>query len=255
MKKQILTLILSAFAAFSIAQSATDFTAEDCNGVSYNLFSELDAGKVVVICWTMPCGACIPGALTTYNIVQSYEANYPGIVKMYIVDDFGNTPCSSINTWSNSNGMTRAAKFSDAVIAMSDYGIAGMPKIVVIGPDHQVYYNVNNAVEPNDLQAAINAALTPTGLHDVATTISNFNLYPNPAAKSAQIKFNLAQTTDIAIHLLSLDGKLVQEVYRGRGVAGENQIPVDMTAYSNGMYWIRISDGDKSRMISLMINH
>jgi len=57
MKKQILTftfLILNTFGL--IAQTnATDFTANDCDGVSHHLFSELDNGKVVVIAWVMPC--------------------------------------------------------------------------------------------------------------------------------------------------------------------------------------------------------
>lgn len=239
-----------------MTQTATDFTAEDCSGNSYNLFSDLDSGKVVAIVWTMPCGACISGALTTYNIVQSYEANYPDKVKMLVVDDFGNTPCTSINSWTNQNGLTRTTRFSNSAIAMSDYGIAGMPKVVVVGgTDHAVYYNVNHVVDPIALQDAINAALTTTAVKEVATTISSFEVNPNPATQTAQIKFTLQKNADIVLQLFNSEGQLVQDLYQGRCSKGENEIAIDVAGYSSGSYFVNINDGNKSHMIYLIVNH
>lgn len=56
MKKLLLAfsqLLLSGFMAFG-QTTATDFTVNDCGGTSHNLFTELDAGKVIVLCWPMP---------------------------------------------------------------------------------------------------------------------------------------------------------------------------------------------------------
>ena len=51
---------------------ATDFTTDDCNGVTHNLFDSLDAGNVIVIAWAMPCFSCIAPSLSAYSAVQSF---------------------------------------------------------------------------------------------------------------------------------------------------------------------------------------
>src|SRR6185436_4860235 len=114
----------------------------------HDLFAELDAGKVIVICWVMPCPACVNPALTTHNIVQTYQSTNPYKVIMYLVDDFANTTCTSLETWQNNTGVPDATPFSNSAINMNDYGGPGMPKIVVIGgPNHTVFYNTDYTVD------------------------------------------------------------------------------------------------------------
>ena len=132
MKLRIL-LLFSLLQTIAFAQTATDFTANDCDGTSHNLFTELNSGKVIVICWVMPCSACKGPALTTQNVVNSYLTSHPHTVYMYMCDDYANTTCTSLDSWRNNNGITSATLFSDAAINMADYGGNGMPKIVVIG--------------------------------------------------------------------------------------------------------------------------
>lgn len=254
MKRFILLFILCSWFLVSQAQTATDFTATDCNGNSYNLFSDLDAGKIVVITWTMPCGACVSGALTAYNIAQSYEANYPGKVKMLLVDDFGNTPCSAINTWGNSNGLTRAIRFSDASIRMNDYGIAGMPKTVAIAPDHSVIFNENHGVNPDSLQAAIDAVLTTTAIKNLHDIISTATVYPNPAVQKATVKLYLVKSTEIEISIYDLNGKELQIAFRGNCSSGENLLPIDLSKLSNGLYQVRIGNGESLKSLPLLIS-
>ena len=103
MKKTLLTVLLAAFAKFTFATFATDFTATDCASTSHNLFTELAAGKVVVITWVMPCGACITGASNASNAVIA--VGNPNVV-FYLVDDAGNTNCSSLNSWASTNSIT-----------------------------------------------------------------------------------------------------------------------------------------------------
>ena len=129
---------------FSVAQTATDFTVDDCNGTSNNLYSELDAGNVIVLCWVMPCGPCATGAGYAQDAAQSFASSHPGIVKFYLVDDFANSDCSYLNGWAGSYQLYPESSFSNSIISMNDYGGPGMPKVVVIGPDKQVYYNVKN---------------------------------------------------------------------------------------------------------------
>src|SRR6185436_8668613 len=132
MKKSVLLTALCMMHFAPFAQTAVDFTANDCDGNSHNLFSELNSGKVIVLCWVMPCGACTGPSLTTLNVVNSYSATNPNTVFMYIVDDYANTSCTSLDSWRNHEGLGSAKSFSNASINMADYGAAGMPKVVVI---------------------------------------------------------------------------------------------------------------------------
>ena len=79
------TLILIFATVFCNAQTATDFTADDCNGTTHNLYSELDAGNVVVLCWVI-----VVLASAWLNIQNRYNllTFHPGKVKYYIVDDY-----------------------------------------------------------------------------------------------------------------------------------------------------------------------
>ena len=55
MKQSLLVLLSLFISVLALPQTnATDFSVDDCNGEFHNLFTELDAGKVVVIAWVMP---------------------------------------------------------------------------------------------------------------------------------------------------------------------------------------------------------
>src|SRR5712671_2429145 len=188
MKKQLFTFIFAFITAAGFAQTAVNFNCSDCAAASHDLFTELDAGKVIVLVWVMPCSACVSASLTTYNVVQSYQSSNPNTVYMYLCDDYGNTACSSVNSWANTNGLTNAVRFSNASINMADYGSTGMPKIVVIGgTNHTVFYSANNTVNSNNLQGAINSALNATGVNEPGGSISSFSVFPNPAAAATEI--------------------------------------------------------------------
>ena len=112
MKKYILTSLIFLFlASFSFAQMATDFTTNDCNGVSHHLFDELDNGDIIVICWVMPCVPCATYAGYASDAVQSFVTSHPGRVKYYLADDYANTACSNIDAWADNYLLTTDASF------------------------------------------------------------------------------------------------------------------------------------------------
>jgi hypothetical protein len=157
MKNRLFALLTAVLMSNILnAQTAVNFTCKDCNDITHDLFTELDTGSIIVLCLVMPCGGCVAGSLTTYNVVESFKDAYPGKVFMYLCDDYADTNCASLTAWGNSNSLTNTIKFSDAKINMLDYGSTGMPKVVVLGnPEHKVYFNANNSVNPTDLQTAI----------------------------------------------------------------------------------------------------
>ena len=128
--------------------TATNWTANDCDGVSHTLFNTLDSGKIVVLTWIMPCGMCDAGAKQAYDAAQSFATSHPGKVAYYLIDDFGNTSCAQIATFATSNniGPANLTMFDNTGIPIDedDYGGSGMPHVAVIGPDHQIYFNKLN---------------------------------------------------------------------------------------------------------------
>ena len=232
---------------------ATDFTATDCNGVSHNLFSELDSGKIIVIAWVMPCGPCVTHALPAYVSALSYSTSHPGKVLFYMADDYANTDCSSLTSWATSNQMTESTVFSDASIKMTDYGSAGMPKAIVLGGnDHKVYFNEKEAnITTQGVNDAINQALG--GSNNIKEN-SNLKLhaYPNPANNTLYISYELNQKAELSYEIFNLSGLKVLKNKVTNSI-GEKTSEIDISKLSNGTYFLRITD-IKSEMIMFAIS-
>ncbi len=259
MKKILLVLLLISISSALLAQTATNFNCNDCSGVAHDLFTELDAGKVIVITWVMPCGACSGPALTAYNTVDSYQLANPGRVFFYLADDVGNTSCLTMNGWANSMSIPQNAyslRFSNAAIDMTDYGTAGMPKVVIIGgSSHTVFYNANNSVNAFAMQNAINLALSATGINENNNTISGLNIFPNPADKSSEIKFNLTKSISMNIDLFNLEGKKIESVFSGEMQSGGNSIVVNTSSLLSGMYLVKLNGDGYSSFMNLVVAH
>jgi len=241
------------------SQTATNFTCNDCSGGSHDLFTELDAGKVIVLCWVMPCSACIPASKTTYNVVTSYQTTNPDRVFYYLVDDFGDTPCSSLNSWANTNNIsesTYSKRFVNTAINMTDYGSTGMPKIVVIGgASHTVYYNVNSSVIATNLQTAIDNALAATsGIENNNSDLFNVSLSPVPSNNQTTLSVNLKSISNVKVEIYNVVGKKVSDVYNSQLKSGDNKLNINTFDFNNGMYFVKVSVADKIKTIKLIVS-
>lgn len=253
-----LFLILSLGAVQLKAQTAIDFTCNDCSGVSHNLFNELDSGKVIVLVWVMPCGACSGPATTAYSTVQGFQSAYPNRVFYYLVDDYANTTCSALNSWANGLGVTQNAwsmRFSNASINMMDYGSTGMPKVVVVGgAGHSVYYNANNSISQTALQNAITTALTSTGLAETLES-TGLTVFPNPASSIINLSYTLNRTVPITISLMDLQGKTIAQLLKTHQAAGKNDFSFSTQDIPDGSYIVKVNDGTEEFVRSIAVRH
>jgi hypothetical protein len=258
MKKIIFFLVTVLFSLQVSAQTATNFNCNDCDGVNVDLFSKLDSGKVVVICWVMPCSTCIPASKTSYNVAQSFHATYPGRVLFYLCDDYANTSCSSLNSWANSNSIPSSAsslRFSNTVIDMTHYGSTGMPKIVVVGgADHKVLYNANGSVNATDLQSAINAGLNASAIHESDMLSSTLTIFPNPVTDALNLSFTIQESSTVNVEIYNNIG---QKVYNKVVTynSGVNNEVINTTKFANGNYFVKISNTDKSKTQQFTVSH
>ncbi len=252
------TFIAAAFtlAGAANAQTAVNFVGADCAGNNHDLFAELDAGKVIVVSWVMPCSSCLGPSLTAYNIVQSYASSNPGQVIMYVVDDYANTSCTSLSSWVNNNNMPNTTKFVDASFSMTGYGSPGMPKIVVLGGGtaHTVFFNQNNtaAGDATGIQNAIDAALA-TGVSDAPNPFASVNVFPNPAGEATSVFITLDKAANVKVDIIDQLGRDVMTVFAGPMAAGENKTTFSVATLPEGMYFLRIGAGEQARVVKLFV--
>jgi len=239
MKKILLTAFAGLTLTFGYALNATDFTANDCSSVSHNLFTELAAGKVVVITWVMPCSACITSASTAANTVIAM--GNPNVV-FYLVDDYANTNCATLNSWASTNSIVANATFSNSTIDMTDYGTTGMPKTIVIGTSGFVTYNVNGTVSQTALQNAINNGLT--GVKENSNMNIGLDLFPNPAQSKTTVSFELSKSIDIEISAYNVVGEKTLLVANKNFGAGVHSVEINVADLAKGVYMIEIKSDE-----------
>lgn len=257
--KKIFFLLLAGFTFTngSSQTTATNFTGNDCAGNPHDFFAELDAGKVIVLDWVMPCATCIGPSISAYNIAQGYQSSHPGRVLFYMVDDYANTSCSSLNGWATTNSMPNSVRFVNAAIDMLDYGSTGMPKIVVLGgTSHTIFYNANNSINTSTLTSAINSALAATtGIGENDNNIGSVALFPNPADSKTWISYSLTNNSDVKADIYNLVGEKITSVSYGKQSTGPNTISIDCSELSSGTYFVKLIAGTAEKTIKLSVSH
>ncbi len=258
MKKLILSSAFLLLVCITFGQTtATNFVSNDCNGTSHNLFSELDAGKIIVLAWVMPCTSCITDPVSAYTEVQGYATSHPGKVLFYLLDDYGNTSCTSLSAWANTYAMTNSTNFSDNHISMTDYGTPGMPKIVVLGgSNHQVYFNQNSS--SSGVKAAIDQAIAdnPVGVAENVNTNIAINTFPNPANNVLNVEFTLTQKSVVNMEVINLVGANVMNVTNEPlNKKGTHNAQIDVSALTNGVYFLKITTPEGASMTKFVVSH
>ncbi|MFZ4402114.1 MAG: T9SS type A sorting domain-containing protein [Bacteroidales bacterium] len=258
MKKIIFIIATVISSVLVTAQIAPNFNSNDCNGTNYDLYAQLDAGKVIVVCWVMPCSSCISGAKTSYNVVQSFQTSNPNKVFYYLCDDYGDTPCASINSWANSNSIPASAsslRFSNSAISMSNYGSIGMPKITVIGgSSHSIFYNVNGTVVGTELQTAISNALNANGVEENDNITSEIKIFSNPVNSNLNLSFSIEIQSLVTIEMYDILGKKVYSNAE-KFNKGLNKMDINTNKLNNGIYFIKLSDTYRSRTLKFNVSH
>lgn len=249
MKKIVFTLAaLCSMTAVHAQTTAPDFTATDCSSTSHSLYTELNAGKVVVITWVMPCGSCVNGGKAAQNAVQSFATSNPGKVVYWMIDDFGDTPCPSLSSWASSNGITAPVLFGNAgnQADENDFGGTGMPHVVVIAPDKTILLNKKNgaANDETGIKSAISQAIA---LNVAEIDAKQITIAPNPATNEVRIAYDKAIT---AIKVVTPMGQTVAEHnYTSRTLNPS----INLSGLATGIYKVLITDIEGKRGIAQIV--
>ncbi len=246
--------MLLAAMSVNAQTTAVNWTASDCNGINHTLFTELDAGKVIVFVWVMPCGSCINPSKTAYNVVQTFASSYPGKVLYYLADDLGDASCSTLTGWVTTNSIGSTGNmtiFSNAgnVINESDFGGSGMPHVIVMGgPGHQIYFN-KKGTAADDNTGINNAIVSAIGATAISSMPVNEELlvFPNPVMQTFTV------TGDKEIRKISVIGTNGKAIKSESYPSGRKAPEVDLSACAAGLYFVEITATDGSKNIQKLV--
>ena len=185
-----LTLLLSLFVSTSvIAQTASNFIITDIDGHSRDLFSELDAGNVVVLkFFTNWCSICNNTADEVVSVYNGYQTNEDPVV-FWALDRDPNETNAHATTYRNNNSIPFPV-IGEASSVAAQFGVQYQPEYRVVRPDRS-YVSVASW---GGLNAAIDAALTSiaTNIGDVVggydfVVAENVLTWKAPASEKAEI--------------------------------------------------------------------
>jgi thiol-disulfide isomerase/thioredoxin len=235
-------LIILAFQAAG-QSTAMDFTQDECEGNPHHLYSELDAGNVVIMEFVMlNCAPCISGTKALENITAPYAVSHPGRVHIYSYGFLNSYNCEQMTAWKIDNEFSHPV-FSEGEDQVAYYGGMGMPTIVVTGTNmHKVFFkSIGYTAELDEfIKQAIDSALlyNPTGVGENKLT-ANFRVYPTVITDNFRIE--AGQDTEGAEYTVcNSSGKVVLTgTIPGNGVAA-----VASSGLAKGIYFVRLKQDD-----------
>ena len=259
MKKFTFIMFYIFISFYSYTQTATNFISNDCSGLSHNLFSELDEGKVIVICWVMPCSGCINPASTAYNVVNNFQTNYPNKVYYYLTDDYANDNCADLSDWATNFNIPESAfsrRFSDSNISMYDYDTPGMPKVVVIaGAGHNVFFNENAVINAHILTSSIDNAIIASGVNSLSSSKELVQISPNPANETLTFSFPENNYSEISIELYNSFGAKISDIPYEFLDNEDNIFKINSSQINAGVYYFHIKGSSLSITKKVVVVH
>jgi hypothetical protein len=252
--KQFLTAILLFLTTIFNGQTATNFVANSCDGVEYELFDRLDSGQVIVLSWVKPDNTDLALISSAYNVVKEFQMTYPNRVFLFICDDYANTSCAGLNNWVTNNAFTDCTTFSDSAIKMSDYLLNSVPKVAVVGTSAHHVFTVQATVDDSSLRTAIHSAIIgPIVQNESMNNYFQTKLNPIPADNNLTIDYKLEQAENIVIEIINTNGKRVVYIIN-KGSQGPNTV-INTGFIINGSYILKLSNGDKADVVKFIVTH
>ncbi|MCC7029722.1 MAG: T9SS type A sorting domain-containing protein [Chitinophagaceae bacterium] len=264
-KSLLLTLLLTAlfFSHTVKAQTAQQINGPDCNGVTHDLFSELDAGKAVIVYFFMPnCNYCPPPADKIQTMANNIMQNYPGKITAYARPYNNVTTCQATASWVSTNNLNFYAPYDSGAVQVAYYGGFGMPTVVLLGgADHRVMFFTKTFMESDTLimRDSILALFTaaPAGLETelLPEGLNSLEVYPNPVKDLCTVHLDLAEDAQVRIELLDHSGRQIALITDKQNKQGALSYTYDAERLAAGNYSFRIRINDKNISRKVAITH
>lgn len=116
----------------------------------------------------------------------------------------------------------------------------------------------NNGYGENQYDFHIQATVIPqvfVGIKEAAANQSFANLYPNPTSNEAIVNISLEKRERVSVSVVDLLGKVVISGIEKDLNSGNNEIAVNTTDLKNGVYFVKVSAGEKETKIKMIVKH
>jgi hypothetical protein len=136
------------------------------------------------------------------------------------------------------------SKASDAFFDRTTY-------VGAFGTDN--WMNTWTEFDPNNENYDIIRHATNVSVNHIASTVKTMSVFPNPAANTANITFDMIGRSKLSVGLYDVTGKLVKEVFNGDKTEGSHAISIDLSSVEAGYYFVRIAAANGQRAVSLVV--
>jgi thiol-disulfide isomerase/thioredoxin len=285
MKKIFTTMLVACSMATAQAQladgsTAPNFTFNDLNGNSQDLYSILNDGKYVLIdisaTWCGPCWYMHNTLKTLEKVHEAHGAAGDNTARvLFLEGDISTTLADLQGTTSGTQGdwltgtsypvmnPTSSPQSGETSYSQFDagYQIGFYPTFFVICPNKKVWQDTLNASSaPWPTLATIEyintakCGVAPAGLDDIADA-KPVTFYPNPASSTTNIYFGLKNTANVKLEVLNTVGQTVAIQNYGTLNAGDQTLKFDVSNLAAGNYNFKISANDRVFNKSVLVAH
>lgn len=107
------------------------------------------------------------------------------------------------------------------------------------------YDDVLSGGSYNGFVSRFDLAQIVSGINEVSTELINFTCYPNPVTDQVNISFSVEEKSQVKIELMDLLGRRLEEKKLGT-LSGSINERIDLENYANGIYFIKVTVGNKN---------
>jgi len=255
MKKAILFLFGLMITTVMFAQTSPNFNKTSTEGGEFDLYTELDSGRVVIIdIFATWCGPCAQSHPVLQSIFEDYGSGERVVVWGLDVDDTESE--STINTYKSNKDLTYPM-FEECYYPWQKFDITSnpdfgyIPHFIIISPEDSsiVYEAVGWAsyMETEMRDKITELGVYPTSVKNMADNNQlTLNFSPNPVKDQVNITLNIKNTDYVKLDIFNMLGKKVVTILNETKLRGEYLITHDVSNLPIGNYLIKLGTSNGS---------
>ncbi len=249
--------------------SSTDLIISDCralsgfylNGIIHFVFHSDIGNAWYGINYNRLNVSQLTNQSSMYGVSGSYDYAYPSVASYAntatdksVMIGFGRSGpsiypeirvvnCDNAMSWSNSTlvkGSASYVSYTGSHERWGDYtGIARKHTSAI----SSVWMNGMYGTPANVWNTWV-AEIHSSGIANIdeSAKTNTVNIFPNPIAETFTIDFYLKANTVLSIEILDITGKLIKELYNGKGIEGENNFSFNKSNLASGTYFLVIKN-------------
>lgn len=186
-----------------------------------------------------------------YN-VPGYGTGNPlrGYVHRHVLRDIKPSTWGDATVFPNKVEINKEYKKNFSFTLNAGYDINQVSFVAVVsyyGDNDKNNYTVINAKE-------ISLVDLSTGINKLSKEVHRLDIYPNPTAEQTNVEIGLNENTNVEMVLRDITGKVVYEKNHGVMLKGTHQLPIDVSSFANGFYFVNIKVGDAQLSRKIIVN-